>query len=41
MTDHQQPEAPPVPDTDHKAMGLAYGWLWHATTYNLTGKTAR
>ena len=18
--------------TDHKAMGLAYGWLWHATT---------
>ena len=20
------------PDTDHKAIGLAYGWLWHATT---------
>lgn len=30
-----------MPDTDHKAMGLAYGWLWHATTYNLTGKAAR
>ena len=26
------PADDPMPDTDHKAMGLAYGWLWHATT---------
>ena len=41
MTDHQQPEAPPVPDTDQKAMGLAYGWLWHATTSDPRVRAAR